>query len=158
MSQAPAPVITAAGLLRHWQAHRRLTRRVIEAFPADQLNTFSVGGMRPLGALVLELLAMSIPTMVGISTGKWEIAFDSGTHAKAELLARWDAQTSEIDALWPKVRPEAWQETMDAFGYFQGPAIDILLYVIDNEVHHRAQGYDYLRALGVEPTAFHVRD
>ena len=158
MSPASAPVITSAGLLEHWQAHRRLTRRVIEAFPADQLSTFSVGGMRPFGALILEVLAMPVPTLVGITTGEWEISFDSGTYPKAELLARWDAQTKELDALWPKVRPEAWQETMDAFGYFQGPAINILLYVIDNEIHHRGQGYVYLRALGVEPPAFHVRD
>lgn len=158
MSTAPAPVITSAGLLRHWQAHRRLTRRVIEAYPADQLNSFSLGAMRPFGALVLELLAMPVPTMVGITTGKWEIAFDSGSYEKAALLARWDAQTKEIDALWPHVRPEAWQETMDAFGYFQGPAVEVLLYVIDNEVHHRGQGYVYLRALGVEPPPFHVRD
>lgn len=158
MSTATSPVITSAGLLLHWQGHRGLTRRVIEAFPADQLHTFSVGGMRTFGAQVLELLAMPVPTMVGITTGKWEISFDSGTYPKADLLARWDAQTQEIDALWPKVRPEAWQEIMDAFGYFQGPAISILLYVIDNEIHHRAQGYVYLRALGVEPPAFHVRD
>lgn len=158
MSSAPAPVITPAGLLKHWQSHRRLTRRVIEAYPADQMNTFELGGMRPFGAQVLEMLAMPVPTMVGITTGKWEISFDQGPHPKAELLARWDAQTKEIDALWPQVRPEAWQETMDAFGYFQGPEIDILLYVIDNEVHHRGQGYVYLRALGVQPPAFGVRD
>jgi uncharacterized damage-inducible protein DinB len=32
-----------------------------------------------------------------------------------------------------------------------------LLYVVDNEIHHRAQGYVYLRALGIEPPLFHVR-
>ena len=47
---------------------------------------------------------------------------------------------------------------MNAFGYFEGPAINIFFYVIDNEVHHRGQGYVYLRALGVEPPPFHVRD
>ncbi len=29
----PASSITAEGLLEHWQGHRRLTRRVIAAFP-----------------------------------------------------------------------------------------------------------------------------
>lgn len=32
-----------------------------------------------------------------------------------------------------------------------------LLYMIDNEVHHRAQGFVYLRALGIEPPAFYER-
>ncbi|HEY6509679.1 MAG TPA: hypothetical protein VIY56_16770 [Vicinamibacterales bacterium] len=30
-------VISRDALLEHWQGHRRLTRRVIEAFPDDQL-------------------------------------------------------------------------------------------------------------------------
>lgn len=151
MSTATPPVLTSAGLLAHWQGHRRVTRRVIAAFPDDQINGFSVGGMRPFGELVQELLSMAIPTMVGITTGAWKVSFDRKAQTKAELLAEWDAQSKEIDALWPKVRPEAWQEVMDAFGYFQGP---ILLYIIDNEIHHRAQGYVYLRALGVEPPQF----
>jgi uncharacterized damage-inducible protein DinB len=154
MSSAAPPVLTSAGLLTHWQGHRRLTRRVIAAFPDDQINSFSVGGMRPFGELVQELLSMAIPTMVGITTGTWKVSFDRKTQSKAELLADWDAQSRELDTLWPKVRPAAWQEVMDAFGYFQGPAVDILLYIIDNEVHHRAQGYVYLRAQGIEPPQF----
>jgi hypothetical protein len=30
-------VVTADTLLKNWQGHRRLTRRVIEAFPEDKL-------------------------------------------------------------------------------------------------------------------------
>ena len=32
--------------------------------------------------------------------------------------------------------------------------IALLLYVIENEIHHRGQGYVYLRSLGIEPPAF----
>lgn len=32
-----------------------------------------------------------------------------------------------------------------------------LLYVLDNEVHHRGQGHPYLRELGIEPPAFYQR-
>jgi hypothetical protein len=42
----PSPtqvVITPEALLEHWQGHRRLTRRLIDAFPEDQLFSFSVG-------------------------------------------------------------------------------------------------------------------
>jgi uncharacterized damage-inducible protein DinB len=31
------------------------------------------------------------------------------------------------------------------------------LYVIDNEIHHRAQGYVYLRAMGIAPPPFYER-
>jgi len=32
-----------------------------------------------------------------------------------------------------------------------------VLYAVDNEIHHRGQGYVYLRALGVAPPAFYER-
>jgi hypothetical protein len=69
---ASAVVITPEALLDHWQGHRRLTRRVIEAFPEDQLFSFSVGGMRPFGALALEMISMGAPMLRGTVTGDWK--------------------------------------------------------------------------------------
>ena len=80
-SAPSAVVITPEALLEHWQGHRRLTRRVIEAF----------------------------------------------------------------------------QETVLAFDLYEGVLYTLLLYVIDNEIHHRGQGYVYLRALGTEPPHFYER-
>jgi uncharacterized damage-inducible protein DinB len=37
------------------------------------------------------------------------------------------------------------------------PVYDAILYAIDNEIHHRAQGYVYLRALDLEPPPFYER-
>ena len=47
----------------------------------------------------------------------------------------------------------------DAHGVRPVPGIlhDLILYVIDNEVHHRGQGYVYLRAMGIEPPPFYER-
>ena len=42
MSVEATLFITPDALLAHWQGHRRLTRRVIDAFPDDKLFTFSV--------------------------------------------------------------------------------------------------------------------
>lgn len=45
----PAALLTLDDLLTHWQGHRGLTRRVIEAFPEDQLLSFTAAPpMRPL--------------------------------------------------------------------------------------------------------------
>ncbi|MDZ4793126.1 MAG: hypothetical protein SGI83_02510 [Bacteroidota bacterium] len=44
----PVVIISPESLLKHWQSHRSLTHKTIEAFPEDQLFTYSVGGMRPL--------------------------------------------------------------------------------------------------------------
>jgi uncharacterized damage-inducible protein DinB len=34
------------------------------------------------------------------------------------------------------------------------PVYDLFFYLIDNEIHHRGQGYVYLRALDIEPPFF----
>ena len=131
---------------------------MIDAFPDDQLFTFSVGGMRPFGALALELLSMAEPMARGVATGEWNTSWDRDPLPKAEILRRWDASTGQIDALWAQIPPEKFAEHMVAFGQFPGHAHDLILYVIDNEIHHRGQGYVYLRALGIEPPPFYERE
>ena len=71
MTSESQPFITPDALLAHWQGHRRLTRRVLDAFPDDKLFTFSVGGMRPFGALALEMLTMAVPMVQGAVSGEW---------------------------------------------------------------------------------------
>jgi uncharacterized damage-inducible protein DinB len=149
--------ITPQALLAHWQGHRRLTRRVIEAFPDDKLFSFSIGGMRPFGAMALEFLTMATPMVRGVVTNTWDTSFDRNPIPKAEILRRWDESTNEIDALWAQIPPQRFQETMKAFGQYEGTVHDLVLYVIDNEIHHRGQGFVYLRALGIEPPPFYER-
>ena len=156
---AQATALTPDALLAHWQGHRRLTRRVIEAFPEDKLATFAVGGMRPFGALVMEMLVMGEPMARGAATGAWDTPdWAAQPLAKAELLRRWDEGTAGIDAAWSRIPAERFDETMTAFGQYTDRLSTLLLYVIDNEIHHRGQGYVYLRALGIEPPPFWVRD
>ena len=50
-----ATVISPADLLAHWQGHRNLTRKLIEAFPEDKLFTYSIGGMRPFAEMIIEI-------------------------------------------------------------------------------------------------------
>ena len=65
-------VITPADLLKHWQGHRNLTRRLIEAFPEKEFFTFSIGGMRTGAALMQELLSIAGPGIREIATGTTE--------------------------------------------------------------------------------------
>ena len=155
---AAACFISPDALLVHWQGHRRLTRRVIEAFPEDQLYTFSIGSMRSFGALALEMLVMATPSVRGVVTQKWaEFETSRAERPKQEVLRLWDDATEEINTLWPQIPPERFCETMTAFGQYTGVVRDLFLYVIENEVHHRGQGYVYLRALGIEPPPFYDR-
>ena len=157
MSTELTPFITPDALLAHWQGHRRLTRRVIDAFPEDRLFSFSVGGMRPFGALALEMITMAVPMVRGAVSGEWSASSSRDPRPKQEVLRLWDESTEQLNALWPQISPQRFQETLTAFGQYTGVVHDLILYVIDNEIHHRGQGYVYLRALGIEPPAFYDR-
>ena len=98
---AEVNVQTAAGLLESWQGQRRLTRRVIEAFPEDKLFHYSAGGMRPFAEMAIEFIRMAVPIVDGVRTGKWEEYKGEKPATKAELLRIWDAQTPKIDPAAP---------------------------------------------------------
>ena len=160
---APA-IFTPEALLEHWQGHRRVTRRMIEAFPEDELFVYSIGGMRPFSAMVMEFIGMAEPGMDGVVTGNWNIVNELPHHAKnawpktkKELLQRWDHVTEKINRLWPQIPPQRFNENDKAFGQWEGPVYSFIIYWIDNEIHHRGQAYVYLRSLGIEPPAFYDR-
>ena len=148
-------------LLNHWQEHRRLTRRVIEAFPEDKFFTYSIGGMRPFAQLVMEMIGIALPGVYGMATGTWsaphrpEVNFSIQPPAtKAEVLKLWDEITEEINKMWPQITAERFHETDKAFGMYDATISWHYFYFVDNEIHHRGQGYVYLRGLGIEPPAF----
>lgn len=151
-------VITPEQVLQHWQGHRRLTRRLIEAFPEDKLFSFSIGGMRTFGELALELIAMDAPMIEELVLTEPREYQPPKASNKAEVLRLWDENTRRLDELWPRVAPESFQETKTVFGQYTSKVYDLIWYVIDNEIHHRGQGYVYLRALTVEPPPFYERD
>lgn len=160
-----AAPITAEQLLEHWQGHRRLTRRVIEAFPEKELFTYSIGGMRPFAEMAFEFIDMVEPGLEGVITAKWQSADKMFRHrekrdiqTKDELLQRWDAITETINNLWNEISLRRFQEHDLAFGMWEGPVNGFILYWIDNEIHHRGQGYVYLRSLGIAPPAFWERN
>jgi uncharacterized damage-inducible protein DinB len=157
MTTDSTPFIAPDALLSHWQGHRRLTRRVIDAFPEDKLFSFSVGGMRPFGALALEMVTMAVPMVRGAVSGEWSTSSSRDPRPKQEVLRLWDESTEQLNALWPQIPPQRFRETLTAFGQYTDVLHNLILYVIDNEIHHRGQGYVYLRALGIAPPAFYDR-
>lgn len=153
-------VITPEALYNHWQGHRGLTRRVIEAFPEEQLFKFSIGGMRPFAHLAMELIDLAGSGVKGFVTGEWVSINDMDHHtgnlprSKNDLLKLWDETTATMETYWPRLSGQSFQEVVVAFGMYEAPVYGSLLYLIDNEIHHRGQGYVYLRALGIEPPPF----
>lgn len=159
-TETVSQVISQEDLLKHWQGHRALTRRVIELFSEKDFFEFSVGGMRPFAKLADELLAIAAPALRGIVNRDVQPFTEGSTQGfttKAQYLEQWDKDTKEIDALWQQLSVEDFSETFNLFGQYEFPIIQNILYFIDNEVHHRGQGYVYLRALNIEPPFFWER-
>lgn len=153
-------VISKENLLRHWQGHRTLTRRVIEAFPEKDFFEFSIGGMRTFAQLTSELLAIGGPAMKGIVNRDVKAYIensDNGT-TKAEYLQKWDEATEEINKYWNMLDDADFNQKFNLFGQYEFPIIDNIFYFIDNEIHHRGQGYVYLRALNIQPPFFWERE
>lgn len=156
---APATAaISTDILLDQWLGHRNVTRKVIEAFPEDKLFGYSIGGMRPFAQLAIEMLTLGAPGIRGVVKGKWDSYQDTEARfkptTKSELLAMWDESTQLIKELWPQIPAARFHQTDKFFGQWEGPIYWSILYQIDNEIHHRGQGYVYLRSLGIEPPAF----
>ena len=159
VNKETAQVLSPQEFLDHWQGHRRLTRKVIEAFPEKDLFSYSIGGMRPFAQMVAELLAIAAPGIEEIVSGVPQ-PFEEGEKfngSKDVMLQKWDETTEVLERLVPEIGIERYGEKLKLFGQYEGTVISSILYFIDNEIHHRGQGYVYLRALGLEPPAFWER-
>lgn len=163
--QTAPGIISSTELLEHWQGHRRLSRKVIDAFPEDKLFSHSIGGMRTFAELAQEMIEMAAPGIHGMVTGEWiqfnemkQFANTEKPTTKAEIFTIWDEITELINQEWSKIPLERFQEVDKAYGQYEGTIISFLFYFIDNEVHHRGQGYVYLRSLGITPPFFWERD
>lgn len=151
-------ILTKEEFLKHWLGHRVLTRHTIEKFPEKELFEFSIGGMRTFADLTKELLSIAEPGLRGI-VERADKPYDHQLKldTKEELLAQWDADTPKIIELYNQIPEEDFHETHNLFGEYNFPIYSNLLYFVDNEIHHRAQGFVYLRALGIEPPFFWER-
>ncbi len=158
MTKPATGTISTDLVLKQWLGHRKITRRVIEAFPEDKLFTYSIGGMRTFAKLMTEILTLGGPGIRGVVKGTWdayqEVEDSIKFTSKEELLALYDQSTEEIKSLWPQISAERFFEVDKYFGQWEAPIFWSILYAVDNEIHHRGQAYVYLRSLGIEPPAF----
>src|SRR4051812_13236443 len=101
-------VITSRELLQHWQGHRSLTRKVIEAFPEKEFFDYSIGGMRPFAAMVRELLAIAVPGLREIVGHNTEQLNDDikEANSKEKILSLWDEATDDLNTYWSRLSDE----------------------------------------------------
>jgi uncharacterized damage-inducible protein DinB len=156
---AAQQVVSSADLLAHWIGHRGLTRRVIEAFPEKELFNHTIGGMRTFAQMTMELLGIGAPGIQEIVTGETNKLNEhfEGVTRKEQLLELWDKATEDITHYWAQIPDERFSEEITTFGQYKGTVRSSIFYFIDNEIHHRGEGYVYLRSLNIQPPFFWER-
>ena len=151
-----------AELMRQWDGHRRLTLRVARAFPADQLMTFTpTAPLRPFGAMLDEIARMERAYLRGLAEDEWtwDPASPPPPTTAGDAIAALEEAHAYTSRVWPDI-PVASLLTTRKDPFFFGETYrpyDWLVYCVENEIHHRGQGYTYLRELGVEPPKFWER-
>ena len=150
-------LLTPEGLLTNLKDVRALTRNVIEAFPEKELFEFNIAKLRPFSEMVEEFLMITNYILTETLHEKHTPFYTEGQFptTKTEVLALWDKATEIIDCEWKEVADYTQSITIFqmTFSFAQW-----ILYLIENESHHRGQGYVYLRALGIEPPFFWGRE
>ncbi len=157
-NQSTTISITPDVMLAYWQDERLQTRQLIESFPEDHLFFYSMDGMKPFSELAWEIISMSIPAVVGITSGHWQPtgSFSRSWNSsnkplnKKDLLTRWDETTEEINRLWETMPSERLNEKQTVFGLGSGPVYSFVLRYIDQEIQHRCQGILYLKSLSLK--------
>lgn len=117
--------------------------------------------MRPFAKMASELLSIAAPALKGIVNRNEQPYSEQQTEmltTKAQFLQKWDEATEEINQYWKQIPMEDFGKNFNLFGQYEFPIIENIFYFIDNEIHHRGQGYVYLRALGIEPPFFWTRE
>lgn len=150
-------LLTPEALLTNLKDVRALTRNVIEAFPEKDLFEFSIANLRSFSQMVEEFLMITNYIFTETLHEKHTPFYTEGQFptTKTEVLALWDKVTEIIDREWKEVGDYTQSLTIYqmTFSFAQW-----ILYFIENESHHRGQGYTYLRALGIEPPSFWGRE
>jgi uncharacterized damage-inducible protein DinB len=150
-------LLTLEQFHNHWQGHRHLTLRTLEAFPEDKLFSYKVEPMRTFGEIVNEMIGVETYTLDGIVSGTWEWKRGEVVTSKDALLTSFAQRENVAKELWSQLTSKRIQAVEKDAMELTWSNRDRLLYMLDNEIHHRAQGYVYLRLLGIEPPAFWER-
>jgi uncharacterized damage-inducible protein DinB len=109
--------------------------------------------------MVKEILNIEKAYMKGIALDEWEYkdAFEN-VSTKEDLVRKCNEIREETRKLWAEMDEDRLSIVIkDPFFGGESSHFSRLQYGLENEIHHRGQGYTYLRMLGIEPPAFYER-
>lgn len=154
-------VLSKDDLFEILEGNRRLTMRVVQAFPEEELFHYTPADkLRPFAEMIKEIMNIESAYIRGIALHEWEFQDSfAAISTKEALISACEAVRENTRRLWQEVTDET-LEVVEKDPFF-GPAqshFARIQYGLENEIHHRGQGFIYLRILGIEPPEFFVRD
>ena len=130
----------------------QLTKRVIEAVPADKADFRPDPISKTANELVRHIAAADVRFADTVINGKFETGAVLPPELKtpAEIAAWYEkAYAERLDAL-TKLTSEQLMKTVDFRGMFQRPAVMFLMMGAHHTIHHRGQLSSYLRCMGAK--------
>lgn len=130
----------------------QLTKKVIEAVPADKSDYRPDSVSKSANELVRHIAAADIRFVETVVTGQFSTAAVLPENLKAPgEIAAWYEQhyATRLEAL-TKVPGEQLIKIVDFRGMFQRPAVTFLMMGLHHTIHHRGQLSSYLRCMGAK--------
>ncbi len=133
------------------QNEYKLTRRVIEAIPAEQSGWKPDPKAKSAFELASHIAQVEILFLKGLANGNFDSAdakIPESVKTPAELLNWYDENFAKASAAVAALRAEALTREINFHGVFNYPAIVYCGFLSNHSIHHRGQLSTYLRPMG----------
>jgi uncharacterized damage-inducible protein DinB len=130
----------------------QLTRKVIEAVPADKADYRPDPVSKTAMELVRHIAASDVRFLDTVIKGEFSTAAVLPPELKtpAEIAAWYEKTYAERLEALPKLSSEQLRKMVDFRGMFQRPAVMFLVMGLHHTIHHRGQLSSYLRCMGAK--------
>lgn len=154
-------------MVTYWNNVRRVTLAFLEAFPPEHLDFRPTAAVYSARQQFQHLISSEVMFVRGWTDGIWDYPWKDGRWCATELiddsfdtldgLTRFYVDVRERAVRFLRGLPPTGGSTRLAT-HLGSLSIDgMVLYAVDEEIHHRAQVATYLRMLGIEPPLFAQR-
>jgi uncharacterized damage-inducible protein DinB len=130
-----------------------ITRRVVQAVPADRCNYRPHADSRSALELAWHIACCDIWFLDGFLQSNFEMEDDSmpaDFKDTADILLWYEDEFPSKLAEVAKLKPEFWATAIPFFGIYNFPAVMYLQFMLSHTIHHRGQLTAYLRQMGAK--------
>lgn len=157
MSDALPVVPELVVLLEHLDRNRAVTLEVLRLIPEGMINWRPSDGLRSFGQHLVHVAKTEEFYIHGLFEGSWNSynVVEGGRPGRDVIRKRLrESRWSTLKKLREANKRDLWTVPSVPNLPVQWPVISWLWYLVEHEVHHKAQIFIYLREIGIEPPFF----